>query len=768
MNAKQNKYGFYAAITVLLLALILPGVCASSSEQSGYITVGLAPVAGFDALYAYNTVPTTVAFRDHSTGTAPLTYLWDFGDGATSTEQNPSHNYIRKALYTVKLTVTNAYGSSTETKENYIAIGLAPKADFSGTPLTGNTPLNVEFTDRSTGYPTSWKWNFGDGKESSEQNPVHTYWSSGEYTVTLTSSNEYGTSDTSKAYFIHVIPGLKAKFSADPKEGKAPLLVKFSDMSTGNPETWDWNFGDGSTSSNPNPVHSYSTPGAFHVTLSITRGFNKDSFTQTIIAGGVPAADFVADSTTTSVNTPVRFTDKTVNSPTAWQWDFGDGVTSADQNPVHSYALKGIYSVTLTATNNDGKDTVRKTNYITVGLKPDAEFITEIPPYQQGTRVQYVRFIDTSVGNPTSWSWDFGDGQSSGDQNPPLHFYNRDGSYTVSLTVKNIFGQDTKVQSNLITVKEGPRVDFKADKTRVSVNQYIHFTDLSTNSPIDWKWDFGDGTAGTGQNPDHVYRQPGSYDITLTASDAFTTISQTKKDYITVVNSPHADFRADKTKGTTPFTVKFTDMTTGNPTRWKWDFGDGTTSTEKNPGHTYTTTGTSSTNKFTVTLSAINSYGEDTAMKVDYIMVTQSPIAEFTVDSRQGKAPFVVKFRDLSAGNPTSWSWEFGDGTGSSESNPTHVYPFEGSFDVRLTVSNQYGSDTIYKTGSTTQRGDIGPISQTTSTTLLPVTTPGAQVQPNKTTGQVLPTATQAPLSPFVSVGATVIGILAILIAKRQ
>jgi PKD repeat protein len=230
----RKNYGLYAAIILLLIAIIIPGASASVSEQSGYITVGLAPVADFDALYAYNLVPATVAFRDHSTGTTPLNYLWEFGDGATSTEQNPTHNYIRKGLYTVKLTVTNAYGSSTETKENYIAIGLAPNADFSGEPTTGNTPLAVAFTDRSTGHPTSWNWNFGDGKGSSGQNPVHMYWSSGEYTVTLTASNEFGTSDTSKAYFIHVIPALKAKFIADPKAGKVPLVVKFSDMSTGN------------------------------------------------------------------------------------------------------------------------------------------------------------------------------------------------------------------------------------------------------------------------------------------------------------------------------------------------------------------------------------------------------------------------------------------------------------------------------------------------------------------------------------------------------
>ena len=766
---KQKNFCLYAMTAVLLLALILPGACASSSSQPGYITVGLAPVADFNALYAYNIVPATVAFRDHSTGTTPMNYQWEFGDGATSTDQNPSHNYISKGLYTVKLTVTNAYGSSTETKENYIAIGLAPIADFSAEPTTGNTPLAVAFTDRSTGYPTSWNWNFGDGKASSEQNPVHMYWSSGDYTVTLTASNEFGTSDTSKAYFIHVIPSLKAKFVADPNVGIVPLLVKFTDFSTGNPESWNWDFGDGSTSTQPNPVHAYSTPGAFHVNLTVTRGMNSDTTTQTIVAGGVPATDFVADRTTVSVNAQVNFMDKTLNSPTSWSWDFGDGVTATEQNPSHTYLVKGIYTVTLTATNNDGSDTAKKVNYITVGLAPKADFISEIPAYQQGTRMQYVRFIDKSAGNPASWSWDFGDGQNSSEQYPPLHLYNVDGTYSVSLTVKNIFGQDTLVKTNLITVQKGPQVDFKADKTRAGVNQFIHFTDLSTNNPTDWKWDFGDGTSGTGQNPDHVYLQPGSYDVTLVASDAFTTISNTKKDYITIVNTPQAAFVADKTKGITPFTVKFTDMSTGNPTQWAWNFGDGATSIEQNPTHVYTTMGSSSTSTYTVTLTATNANGFDDQTKVDYITVTQTPIAEFTVDSRQGKAPFIVKFRDLSAGNPTTWRWEFGDGTGSSEQNPTHLYPYEGAYDVRLTVSNKFGTDSILKTGSTSQRSNAAPVPLTTIVTPAPTTTPVAQVTTIITNvPATIPSTTQAPLSPLVTVVASVIGLLAIVVARQK
>lgn len=779
-----KSLGVKAGLILLLIALVIPSACAAgTAEELGYITAGLAPAANFDALYSYNTVPTVVTFRDHSTGTTPMTYLWEFGDGAQSTEQNPMHTYIRKGVYTIKLTVTNYYGSSSETKTDYIAIGLAPNAGFTGEPTTGNAPLTVAFTDRSSGYPVTWNWNFGDGQASSDRNPAHTYWASGEYTVSLTVTNEYGSTTAQKDYYVHVMPALKSKFSADPKSGTAPLVVKFNDLSTGSPEAWIWDFGDGSsvTNPNPNPVHTFTRGGAFDVTLTVIRGLNEDKSTQTIIVGGVPAADFVADSTTVSEKTPVHFFDKTLNSPVAWEWDFGDGSTSTEQNPTRIYPDKGVYTVTMTASNLNGKDTEKKVNYITVGVPPTANFVAKIPSYQVGSRTQYVKFVDTSIGNPVSWYWDFGDGMNFNGQYPPLHLYNLDGTYTVSLTVTNPFGQDTETKTNLISVREGPRVDFKADRTLVSVNQFVHFTDLSTMKPNDWQWDFGDGTSGTGPNPDHVYRQVGNYTVRLTASDGFTTNTRTKKDYITVVNIPNADFVADKTRGVTPFTVTFTDKSAGNPTGWNWDFGDGKTSSEQNPQHVYTTSGTTQTNKYTVTLTATNINGVGRETKVDYITVTQTPIAEFTVDDRRGKVPFIVKFHDLSDGNPTTWLWDFGDAQTSVEQNPTHTYPFEGAYDVRLTVTNAYGSDTIFKTSTSSQRGTNAP-------TLLPVfveITPGMMKAPTQqpVPVQVLPaavppapvqqkapvqTATKAPVSALIPLAASMIGLLAIAARRKQ
>lgn len=681
---------------MLILASLIPAVMASPADSNaGYIVVGLAPVADFEAHYAYTIVPTRVVFVDRSTGTAPLSYKWDFGDGSTSTDAAPVHMYTNRGLYTVKLTVTNRYGESTETKVNYIAIGVGPIAYFSAEPTTGNVPFNVRFTDRSIGNPTKWTWSFGDGTGSNLQNPVHTYWTGGRFTVILTASNEYGSSDASKTEYIIAIPALKSRFMADPMTGRAPLTVKFTDRSTGEPTAWKWDFGDGASSKDKNPVHTFTSGGAYDVVLEVSRGDESDRSTQVINVGGVPVADFAADKTAVNVEQIIQFTDKTKNNPTSWRWDFGDGSEANVKNPMKSYAVKGIYTVSLLATNANGRDSEVKKQYINVGLAPVANFVTSVPVYQNIPSRSTVRFIDKSDNRPTSWVWDFGDGQTSTEQNPK-HTYTTDGIYTVSLTAKNSFGQDTKVQTDLIRVGVGPRVDFKADKTVTGVDRFIRFTDLSGNDPTTWVWDFGDGTVGTGKNPDHAYKRTGVYDVTLTASNQYTSATVTKKQYITILNLPRANFIADKTKGQGPLAVHFTDKSRGSPTSWSWMFGDGTASTEQNPVHTYTENGL-----YTVTLTASNANGQDMETKVNYITVRKGPIADFKVSERIGKAPFIVRFQDTSRGNPNRWAWEFGDGGGSTEQNPVHIYQHEGAYDVRLTVWNNDGKDTVFKSGTT-------------------------------------------------------------------
>ena len=170
-------------------------------------------------------------------------------------------------------------------------------------------------------------------------------------------------------------------------------------------------------------------------------------------------------------------------------------------------------------------------------------------------------------------------------------------------------------------------------------------------------------------------------------------------------SAPVAAFSADKTHGTKPFRVYFTDESTNDPTSWHWDFGDGNTSAQKNPEHTYSVAGT-----FNVSLTVTNDYGSNTKSKDGLIVVEEqsAPEADFTATPTSGTVPLTVNFTDESINNPTSWYWDFGDGTASYLQNPSHTYDVNGTFSVTLTVSNTYGYDTKTKTEYINVESDTG------------------------------------------------------------
>ncbi|WP_230629199.1 M23 family metallopeptidase [Methanosarcina barkeri] len=329
-----------------------------------------------------------------------------------------------------------------------------PVSDFSATPTKGNTPLKVTFTDKSAGEPTSWKWNFGDGETSTSKSPVHTYSEAGSYTVTLTVSNEAGESEEAKSNYITVTEPVQkpvAAFSASPTSGKTPLKVKFTDTSTGFPTSWFWNFGDGSKSYLQNPIHKYSKAGVYSVSLTVKNAKGRNTVTKTDYIKVVtkPVAVFSAFPTSGKAPLKITFTDKSTGIPAKWIWDFGDGSKAFSQNPTHKYSKAGVYSVSLTVKNAKGRNTVTKTDYIKVVTKPVAKFSAKPTSGKVPLKVQ---FTDTSTGIPTKWKWDFGDRSKAFSQNP-THKYSKAGIYTVSLTVKNAAGTNTKTIKNYITVK---------------------------------------------------------------------------------------------------------------------------------------------------------------------------------------------------------------------------------------------------------------------------------------------------------------------------
>ena len=330
------------------------------------------------------------------------------GDGCKP-NVNPVHTYTTPGVYTVTLTVSNRENTDTEVKTGFITVnGGTPsfKADFVASPTSGSAPLTVQFTDKTTGGPTMWAWDFGDGSTDMVGSPVHTYTHDGVYTVTLRASNQYGNSDTQvKQGYVTVggTPSFKADFVASPTSGSAPLTVQFTDKTTGGPTMWAWDFGDGSTDMVGSPVHTYTHDGVYTVTLRASNQYgNSDTQIKQgyVTVGGTPAfnADFVANPTSGSVPLTVKFTDKTTGGPTMWAWDFGDGpipmstnVSCSGEscgnlaNPTHTYARAGSYTVTLSASNQyGGSDTETKANYITVQSGPTPVPVSDSIPISAG------------------------------------------------------------------------------------------------------------------------------------------------------------------------------------------------------------------------------------------------------------------------------------------------------------------------------------------------------------------------------------------------
>ncbi len=438
---------------------------ASYTTASKDVTIDVSekpvpPVASFSSNITSGNAPLNVLFTDTSTGT-PTSWNWNFGDGTTnSIQKNPAHTYLRAGSYTVTLTVNNAAGSNTVRKKSYITAATlrAPVAALSANLTSGTAPFTVLFSDRSTGgSPASWAWSFGDGTSSTEQNPVHTYSKAGRYTVRLTARNAAGSNTITRSNYIvaNVLRPPVAAFSATPTSGSIPLNVTFTDRSTGSLVSWSWSFGDGTSSIEKNPVHTYSKTGRFTVRLTARNAAGSNTVTRSnyIVVNALrpPVAAFSASPTSGNSQLKVTFTDRSTGSPTSWNWVFGDGGTSTQQNPDHTYSKAGKYTISLTARNAAGSNMVTRSGYISVGapLRTPAGAFSASPT--SGKAPLRVQFTERSTGSPTSWRWSFGDGTSSTVKNP-LHTYTKKGRYTVSLTVRNTQGSNTNTMSGYITV----------------------------------------------------------------------------------------------------------------------------------------------------------------------------------------------------------------------------------------------------------------------------------------------------------------------------
>lgn len=234
------------------------------------------PAAGFQAQPTSGAIPLKVEFTD-TTDKAVTSWMWDFGDGFTSKIENPSHTYVAPGRYTVSLTVEGPDGSDTEIRQDLIE---AIQIEYSGSPTTGYSPLEVQFADSSRKNITGWAWYFGDGDISNEPNPTHTYTEAGVYSVSLTVvGKSNATVSKTKTDYIHVLePPPVAGFFCH-ESTYVNVEEPFRDLSEGTLTSWQWDFGDGTLSHAPNPTHAYTASGTYTVRLTV-EGPGGSDFTE--------------------------------------------------------------------------------------------------------------------------------------------------------------------------------------------------------------------------------------------------------------------------------------------------------------------------------------------------------------------------------------------------------------------------------------------------------------------------------------------------------
>jgi PKD repeat protein len=337
-----------------------------------------------------------VVFRDLSVTASDLgavsSWLWDFGDGNTSTEQNPTHLYLAPGTYDVSLTIQAGGAQETLKRAGYVKVADPEvTVDFSASSTNVSAGTVVTFTDLSTSSATpitGWEWEFGDGITSNDRNPYHQYNKPGLYGVTLTVSTQFGPVPLTKPNYINVRQklGPTANFAISDVHPFVNTPIRFTDLSdpgTSPITNWVWVFDDLVIVNNvQNPVHTFAKVGTYNVKLTV---YTEDGVSTKLIPVKVdyqpPTADFAADNVMPSVKETVLFTDRSQPGSAAivgWAWDFGDTAVSTVQNPAHAYAKAGLYTVTLTVTSKDPRnntDTVVKKDYITVVQPPVPDFV---------------------------------------------------------------------------------------------------------------------------------------------------------------------------------------------------------------------------------------------------------------------------------------------------------------------------------------------------------------------------------------------------------
>ena len=506
-----------------------PADCGASFESENIDSLSVQFTAYFEAVDSASAV----------------SWLWDFGDGQSSTDENPIHVYASDGLYEVTLTVISETGCEAISTE-HVCVGEVDPGDpecEAWFEVLNTDSLTVEFVSyfetQDSAAAVSWLWDFGDGNTSTEENPTHEYDTAGIYEVSLTIISETGCeASTTEHVCVGEVDPDDPECSLEPYADQIDSLsfvfsADFYTLDGADPVSWLWDFGDGNTSTEESPEHTYAADGLYEVSLVVTSASGCEAeISFPLFTDAPPSEDCAAyieyediDSLTFEFYTEVFGLTGDPVGVLSYFWQFDDGTTSNDPNPVHTFPEEGIYSVELTVLTEDSCLTYASA-VIVVGDSPVDTFFFGCQAMFFVAEVSQdsltLSFEDLSFGSPVEWYWEFGDGETSDEQNP-VHAYEEPGVYMVELSIITVTGCESNISFE-ICVKEDCPWQGEQDCQALFIplpdslgGLGFEFVDLSysPNPIVSWNWDFGDGETSNEQSPFHEYAAHGVYTVTL-------------------------------------------------------------------------------------------------------------------------------------------------------------------------------------------------------------------------------------------------------------
>lgn len=688
----RSKYLFFVPV---LAALVLITTCKKKNSTDPLPEL----IPEFNISSKMVLMGDSVRFTDQSLG-GPETWQWTFerGTPSTSSQQNPVVVYPDSGNFDVSLRIGRGSESESLTKENEIQVDAVLAADFVADNDSVKVGESIRFTNLSTGASTfNWIFEGSTVPATTQENPIINYLNPGIYSVTLQASDGVETVSEIKESYIKVRELVLANFTADTTTIDAGGQIVFENRSFGGAESYQWIFEGGTpaTSMDANPTVTYSSSDMFDVTLVAIRGIDRDTLYRTdYVTVLVPlVAGFSAEEDSVVESTIVNFIDESEGIPTSWSWSFegGNPTSSTLQNPRVSYALPGNYDVTLQVTRDNKADEILLEDYIKVRSKISAAFEASENTIVEGADIDFVASEENGV---NEWYWTFEGGTpATSTSKTPTVTYSSPGVYDVQLISVRGIDRDTLFENDHITVLEQLNVLISVNEDSIIAGTTVQFSDLSEGSPESWSWNFAGGTplSSTAQNPQVIYTNPGTYDVTLSIARGSETLQKVFSDYIKVRPKLTADFNVPSGNTLKGDTVQYTANTSGNPDQFYWTFegGEPATSTEENPKVVYKTE-----DVFDVTFEATRGeLDEVEVIKQDAITVVKRLSPQFAVNPINAFVNDTVQYFDNTTGGPNGWLWTFNGAniSQSTEQNPKVVYATAGDYGATL---RSYYNDT--------------------------------------------------------------------------